>query len=455
MKLIQSIRFRIVIACIFFSIVVTACYGWLTFFGADLNEDELFNWYISQEADKLIAQYYKDPQQALDKLTTAKIMITDEQEVLKELALFFTSQTNQAKFNRATSLAQIDLPGPIFTTAQGYIIYEFSGDNKTIHILKSQLTHQSLESFYYIVDVSNFRNFENYSKQYIYSLFLRMLVVIMLLGLVIGFLLAKMVVTPLTRLANSVNSIDHKQPKTRADLYFDDEIGSLAKCIDSFVIRTNEFVDREKAFSRDVSHELRTPLASSRAALELALSCPEGQGENMQKFLQRIFRANKDMTHLIETFLILGREEEQTTKTVFNLHEIVNASFAKHQYLKKTAEIECINNIAHDLTITASEQHLAIIIDNLVRNGLQHTSEGSLTVYGDTTKIYIQDTGDGMSLQSKHDRAVNVLEKSGLGLSIVRRLSEKQQWQVEITSNPGEGTCVSVSFTSSKNNTNK
>ena len=42
MKLFQSIRFRIVVACIFFSIIVTACYGWLTFYGASVNSDELF-----------------------------------------------------------------------------------------------------------------------------------------------------------------------------------------------------------------------------------------------------------------------------------------------------------------------------------------------------------------------------------------------------------------------------
>jgi len=447
MKLFQSIRFRIVVACIFFSIVVTICYGWLTFYGASVNSDELFNWYISQEADVLIEEYNRNPNQDLSLMTTAKVLISDEKTVLKQLALYFKGKEGQAQFYKATTLEQIDLPGPIFITEQGHTIYEFSDDKITVHILKSKLPKSLEQHFYYIVDVSKFLNYENNSRKYIASVFLKVLIVIMLLGLIIGFILAKMVVSPLTRLAKSVDSIDYSQLQKSKETYFNDEIGFLANRIDSFVVRTNEFIQREKAFSRDVSHELRTPLASSQAALELAMSTSEGQQGVMNKFLQRMFRANKDMTHLIETFLLLGREESSNLSIVeFNLHDLVNRSFTKHAYLKRSSHIQCINKIEPDCIMREAEQYLAIVIDNLVRNALQHTNDGYVLVYADGNKIFVEDTGDGVIEQEMPVKHINVLKKSGVGLSIVKRLSESQNWQVEMLSKHGEGTCVSINI---------
>lgn len=450
MKLFQSIRFRIVVACIFFSIIVTACYGWLTFYGASVNSDELFNWYISQEVDLIIAEYNQDPSKELNKSTTAKVLISDERNVIKLLAQYFEGKRSQAQFEKANSLDQIRLTGPTFITEQGYTIYEFSDDNITVHILKSTLPKLKNKYFYYIVDVTKFGSYENNSRKYIVSVFLKVLIGIMLLGLIIGFVLAKMVVSPLTRLAKSVDSIDYSQLKKSKETYFNDEIGFLANRIDSFVVRTNEFIQREKAFSRDVSHELRTPLASSQAALELAMSTDEGQQGVMNKFLQRMFRANKDMTHLIETFLLLGREESSNLSTIeFNLHELVNRSFTKHAYLKRTSYIQCINKIEPNCIIREAEQYLAIVIDNLVRNALQHTNDGYVLVYADGNKIFVEDTGDGVDKNEKQVQQVNVLKKSGVGLSIVKRLSESQNWHVEMLSKHGEGTCVSITISTS------
>lgn len=447
MKLFQSIRFRIVMACIIFSLIVTLCYGWVTFYGVKYNSDELFNWYISQEASKLIDSYNADANVNLSEMTTAHVMVSDEKSALNKALQFFPNSATQSIFKNSATLDDVNIPGPRFTTAQGYIIYEFTADGRTIHILKSALTNELKKYFYYIVDVSDFVNYDNHSEEYILEIFINFLILILCLALLIGFFLAKMVISPLTRLANSVDCVDHQHYAKKQETYFNDEIGFLAKKIDSFVDRTNQFVLREKAFSRDASHELRTPVASSRAALELAMSLKEGQTGKMSQFLQRIHRANRDMTHLIETFLMLGKEDkEQASESSFSLYKLVDNAFQKHDYLKKSANIQCVNNVDTHLNVNGAEQLLSIVIDNLIRNALQHTYQGSITVYNEGTKILIKDSGEGMDDESGSRDSTSVLEKSGVGLSLVRRLSEKQGWHVEITSLKGEGTCVSVTL---------
>jgi signal transduction histidine kinase len=191
----------------------------------------------------------------------------------------------------------------------------------------------------------------------------------MSIGLLIGFWIVKQVVSPLTRLATSVDADNYKAYQPNQGKYFNDEIGFLARRIDSFVSKAHDMMNREKAFSRDVNHELRTPLASSRAAIELALVTPLDKPENLHKYLQRAARANVDMSHLIETFLLLGREKDASnSQTTFNLHQLVEDSFAKHDYLKRDDAVNCINVISPDLTLISSQRYLAIIVDNVLRN---------------------------------------------------------------------------------------
>ena len=208
-------------------------------------------------------------------------------------------------------------------------------------------------------------------------------------------------------------------------------------------------IEREKAFSRNVSHELRTPLASSRAAIELALSAPAGQEENMNKFLNRAKRANADMTHLIETFLLLGRENiDEKVQNEFNLHDLVKDSFNKHNYLKKTSQIECINLIPTQCMLNTSEQYLAIVIDNLIRNAYQHTYQGSISVSINRSCIFVEDTGEGMANSHAFTKEPNnVLDKSGVGLAIVTRLCEKLEWQFSIDIEREQGTGIFIDVT--------
>ncbi len=438
MNFLHSIKFRFILACVAFAIIVTLCYGRVTFIGLKYNSDELFNWYITQEAQQLIDRYRADPTLDMSQLTTADIEITTEANIIEKLASYFPD----SEFT-ATKLIDVHNLGPAFSTPQQYNIYEFGKDDTTIHILEAKIWPNSLEKFYYLVDVSTFSNYDNYSEEVVENMFLEMLALIMLIGLAIGTMLAMTVVSPLSRLAKSVDNMDFDNKNSCKDSYFNDEIALLANKIDSFAARTHDFVEREKSFTRDASHELRTPVASSRAAIELALSTPEGQQGKINSFLQRVERSNKDMTHLIETFLMLGREEDGNEQpTTFNLHELANNTFTKHDYLKRCEQVTCVNNIEDNLHINACKQYVSIILDNLVRNALQHTHEGQVIVRATSDQIIVEDTGEGF--ENSANTSLNVLEKSGVGLSIVNRLCEKQGWQLTLSNNGEQGTRATI-----------
>ena len=446
MILFQSIRFRIIFACITFSLIVAIGYGAVVFYGVKYSTDELFNWYISDEATHLIKAYRDNSKMNLSEMTTANVFISDEAFAINQVAKYFQNEESQRQIKQAKTMEAVELPGPVFKTPQGYTIFEFISESNTVHVLKFPLEERVGQSFYYIVDVSGFVNYDESSEAEIINLFLTLLIVIIVVAILLSFFIAKMVVAPLTRLANSIDSPQVEVSNTSDDDYFDDEIGFLAKRIDTFVNQTKESVVREKAFSRDVSHELRTPLASSRAALELALSIDQGKSEPMNKFLQRIYRSNRDMTHLIETFLMLGREQRQINKSRFNLHDLVKSSFSKLAYLKVSETIQCLNHVPVGEVICESEEFLSIVIDNLIRNALQHTESGFVEVSFDNSTLVIRDSGEGMELSMGANKTHSVMEKSGVGLTIVNRLCEKQDWHLSIDSSANQGTRVSITF---------
>lgn len=440
MNFFQSIKFRFLLACVAFAIIVTLCYGYVTFLGLKYNADELFNWHIAEETTKLIDQFKTDPNLDISRYTTAKVRITTEAEIIKELSSYFPTSQFTAK-----TLKTVHNLGPVFDTPQGYTIYEYYGGRTTIHILEASLEKESPVKFYYLIDVTSFRNYDNYSETAVRYMFLEMLAVIVFIALAIAIMLAKTVVSPLSKLAKSVDNMDYSTHQSCRTSYFNDEIALLAEKIDSFAVRTRQFIAREKNFTRDASHELRTPLASSRAAIELALSTPEGKQGKVHNFIKRVERSNKDMTHLIETFLMLGREEDNSEAPVtFNLYDLVSQAFAKHDYLKRNQQLECVNDVKPSVEVTTHKAYLSIILDNLIRNALQHTNDGQVTVTHADNMLVVTDTGEGFEHSEKGQ--LNVMEKSGVGLSIVKRLCERQGWKLIINANTPQGTKAVILF---------
>ena len=74
-----------------------------------------------------------------------------------------------------------------------------------------------------------------------------------------------------------------------------------------YASRINNFVERERNFTRDASHELRTPLTVIRVAGDM-MGGDDGMSPLSKKSLTRIKQAGRDMEALIESFLILARE---------------------------------------------------------------------------------------------------------------------------------------------------
>ncbi len=239
------------------------------------------------------------------------------------------------------------------------------------------------------------------------------------------------------------------------------EVEKLVTSFSSYSRRIQRFVERERAFTRDASHEFRTPLTVIKMASDLLLA-EQDLDEYSKKYVSRIKGSARDMEELIDAFLILAREtdkefeDEQTIIANIVEREIRSADI----YLDdKPLTIEIDEQ--YPLEIFTARKVVAIVLGNLIRNAVLYTNEGSITITIKEHSVVIEDTGIGMSGEQikKIFQPYYRAEQSGktdrkgygVGLTIVKRLSNRFNWIVEVESETDVGTRIEVFFDETQN----
>ena len=270
---------------------------------------------------------------------------------------------------------------------------------------------------------------------------------------------SRRMVSPVSWLAGQVNSIDFSAKEISLfklnDIPFetDDEIQLLADSITHLGERLDKFIERERNFTRDASHELRTPLTVIRIANDILQNEPSLSPLAL-KSAEKIKRATEDMEDLTEAFLLLARESDNALSfESVNINDIIHEEVERAEPLNRKKDIPINVKENHRLIITASDKVLSVLLGNLIRNAILYTDSGTIEVTITHKSVIIEDSGIGMSREQidkifmPHYRAGNNTNTGhGVGLTIVKRLSERFHWPLDIKSFPNKGTRIEVSF---------
>jgi signal transduction histidine kinase len=264
--------------------------------------------------------------------------------------------------------------------------------------------------------------------------------------------------SPVIALANTVRDWDPKRPDLDALLpenlpvRADGDVESLAYALHGFATRLEEFVERERAFTRDASHELRTPLTIIKASADMLTD--EDSPPFTQRAAERILRSVRDMESLIDSFLILARESDAgLPEEEFSVNDAVREEIERAQPLCNGKPVHILREERAELVLYSSPRAFSVLIGNLIRNACQYTDRGRVTVTVEADRVVVRDTGSGMSEQEQKRAFVSFFRGDqgrgsghGIGLTIVRRLADRFGWEVGMSSEQGVGTMVTVTF---------
>jgi signal transduction histidine kinase len=216
-----------------------------------------------------------------------------------------------------------------------------------------------------------------------------------------------------------------------------------------------------RRFVQDASHELRTPLAVIRGEADVALSRERPVAEYRES-LATIQQEAQRLSRLVDDLLNLARADAgrvQLRVEELYLNDLLSECCRSVQPLAAARQIELECHCAGDVPLRGDEGLLRRMVINLLDNAVRYTPPGgkvsaSLEAYGADVRIRIADTGIGIAPES----AGRVFERFyradpsrsreqdgfGLGLSIVKWIAESHHGQVELRSQPGEGSTFTV-----------
>lgn len=290
---------------------------------------------------------------------------------------------------------------------------------------------------------------------------LSLVLIVLYLSLWLTYRFSRRSVSPISWLARQVDQID-VNAADRSLLHIkelpfdaDDDVAILASAIVDLGNRLDRFVEREHNFTRDASHELRSPLTVMNIAVEMLAE--EDLSESAQQTLERIKRAVREMEELTETFLVLARETDQTLSTgSVCINDVIDEEIERSRLISKNQDLDIVYSPDWNLETEAPDKVLSVLFGNLIRNAMQYTKKGRIQISIQQDTVVIQDSGKGISETeiSEMFKPFRRGEKRngsgyGVGLTIVRRLSDRFHWPLNIDSKPGLGTTVKVRFPTS------
>ena len=281
------------------------------------------------------------------------------------------------------------------------------------------------------------------------------------LALLAGLALARRAMAPIARLTQTAQTIARtrdpgvRMPHPAAD----DEVADLARTLEEMLAaldasraETQAALDHQRRFVADASHELRTPLTSILANLELLSAELEGDDAEAAR---SALRSSRRMRRLVADLLLLARADAGRVKRrePLDLRSVVREAAGEVAPLADD----------HDLTIEVGDDPLIVegagdelhrLVLNLVQNGIVHTPPGtsvevSLTRVGVEAVIEVSDDGPGIPADMRErvfDRFVrgegdrSTRSGSGLGLSIVRAVTDSHGGRVDLAESAAGGT---------------
>jgi signal transduction histidine kinase len=233
--------------------------------------------------------------------------------------------------------------------------------------------------------------------------------------------------------------------------------------------RVAGLLDARRALVASVSHELRTPVATVRAALDSSIdhweeTSPGQLRGNLEVMQGEVLR----LQGLIDDLFTLSRADagglpiECAPTDVREVGQRMVEALAPLAW--RSGRVELIADIPSGLLhASADEGRLEQVLANLLRNAIRHTPPGGIVALQaeavpEGVRMQVCDTGEGISpedlphIWERFYRGANGRNRdaggAGLGLALVKELTEAMGGTVAVESVPGEGTCFSVSLRS-------
>lgn len=299
---------------------------------------------------------------------------------------------------------------------------------------------------------------------YILGLSIKTIIVILLVSALVGLVAIWYITKELNHIIHGIKlfkmgnlgariPIKSRNEFDRIGLVFNEMAGTIEQNIKEL-----QGIDElRKELISNISHDLRTPVASIQGYAEtLLLKTDKLDVADQQRYAEIIYKNSGKLKVLVEELFELSKLETNQVKLkkeTFSIGELVSDVANKYRIISQKRGISINTFISND--VPPVEADISLIdraLQNLIDNAIKFCNEGDyinleIKLSGPASvKISIADSGAGISTDDlphifeRYFTGKRHNESTGLGLAIVKKIIDLHQTEINVVSQPGNGT---------------
>jgi signal transduction histidine kinase len=282
--------------------------------------------------------------------------------------------------------------------------------------------------------------------------------VALLLGIVVAWLLAGSLASPLRDLARAARRLAGGDLDTRAKVEGSAEQRELATAFNDMTGQMATTLRGQREFVANASHQLRTPLTGLRLRLEAAAL--KSRDPEVERELAAAEHETERLARLLSELLTLAGGGERPAAQPLDVAEVVDAACRRWQGPAEQSDHELVVEPGPRAVVAASAEDLAAILDNLTENALNYSPPGTAVTLtwaldGDRVQIAVLDEGPGLDPDEgervfqrfyRGSASTNGAAGTGLGLAVVESLAARWGGEVSLANRPDGGARAEVSL---------
>jgi len=230
------------------------------------------------------------------------------------------------------------------------------------------------------------------------------------------------------------------------------------------IMRQKRLSEMQKDFINNMTHEFKTPISTIKISADVFLKNDLIKNDQrLSRYAQIIKDQNQRLNMQVEKVLQLAKIERDgfsLKKEAVNVHELLAEITASAQVRLGDVNGNLITDFkAMQPNIKADRLHLNNILYNLIDNAIKYSygnPEVRLTTRNEGKQliISIRDNGIGISKENElrvFDKFYRVptgdihnVKGFGLGLFYVKNICDAHEWELQLDSEPGQGTGIEV-----------
>lgn len=357
-------------------------------------------------------------------------------------------------------------PSDLTAFAENEAISEISFGNQLTRIYREDFEVSSRRYKLYVT--YSLKDFEEMRAR-LGIIFLVGVLATLLLAGIVGYLLAKKSLAPVSEIGQQAAAIGEANLGTRLHVKNEqDELGQLAGVINSLLDRLSAAFEQQRRFMADASHELRTPLAIVRGESEVSLSRRDRTPAEYMESLTVVNEESVRLSQIVEDLFTLARADSGQIRPAMeavDIDEIVSDAVRSMKVIAdaKDITIELLTN--EPAQIRGNDALLYRLFVNILHNAIKFSPRESGVIVSSLPKessvlVTIRDRGCGIPIEHRANiykrfyrvdkargrEAADGMSGAGLGLSIAEWIANLHDARIELSESGPGGSTFTLTF---------